>query len=509
MHRCTLNATTEKLDAVHAGEAPLSIPALTVLFHPEVERVGETARLVPLLEGGVSAVSRLEPLFVAAGSLRGRPLADPYLSRSPLRFEPRGRGVRIVSPNTAPVAVGGEPLTAPLDVSAEELGRGLVIELSRRVVLLFHQVGEPQAARPELGMIGHSAALDQVRDEIMNVAGLDIPVLIEGESGSGKELVARALHESSRRRTGAFVAVNMASLDPSTAASALFGHVAGAFTGAIRDHLGLFAQADGGTLFLDEIGEAPVDVQPMLLRAIETGEFRPVGASRPHFADVRLLTATDASLEAAIEAGAFREPLYHRLASFRIGVPPLRDRRDDFGLLLVHFLREELRAVGEPHRLEPAALPWLTAELVARLAQHRWPGNIRQLRNIVRQLVVSSRGSDRVHIPPPVLAALEQPRVRDDVTPPPRAEVTEELLLAALRDNRWRPSAAAHQLGVARSTVYALIERSSSLRKARDITSDELRRAIDAHDGDLEAAAAELRVSKRGLQLRMRGHGFS
>jgi len=275
-----------------------------------------------------------------------------------------------------------------------------------------------------------------VRAEIARVADLTLPVLLRGETGSGKELVARAIHQvGSRDRP--FIAVNIAAIPPSTAASELSGHARGAFTGAAGDHQGLFERADGGTPFLDEIGETPADVQPMLLRVLETGEVTPLGSTKSRNVTVRLIAATEAGLDTQVSEHGFRAALLHRLAGYQLVVPPLRDRRDDIGRLLV-----------------------------GRLARYAWPGNVRQLRNAARQLAISSRGADEVRAD----AALEKLLAVSAVAPAPGAarrdpaDVTDDELLAALRANKWRAVGAATQLGLPRPTLYALIDRSKRIR---------------------------------------------
>jgi two-component system nitrogen regulation response regulator GlnG len=327
----------------------------------------------------------------------------------------------------------------------------------------------------------------------------------------------------------------MGAVPPSHASSELFGTVRGAYTGAVRDQPGYFQRADGGTLFLDEIGEAPPEVQVMLLRVLETAEVQRVGGTAVQKVDVRLITATDANLESAIEEGKFRAPLLHRLSGYEILIPPLRERRDDFGRLLLHFLRQELKAVGEEHRLglsagaadtAGAAVPWLPASLVARLARHDWPGNVRQLRNAVRQIVIDSRGLDRVQIGPQIERLLREadqppPRPMAAAAPPPSprrkapagsyrtpSEVTVEEILAALRENHWELKAAAAQLGISRPSLYVLIDKLPDVRKAADLTREEIAAAREACGGHLDAAAERLEVSRRGLLQRMKQLGM-
>jgi two-component system, NtrC family, nitrogen regulation response regulator GlnG len=497
---------------------------LTIAYHPDVSRIGERC----LFEGSTLEVSRATPMFAPPRDGEPRPLNDRYLSRSPsLKLERVAGGLTLEAVSSAVVAVDGRQLAGAAGKAWQTydeaaLGAGLTIELADRIVLVLHTHDpSPQRQRP-FGLVGESSALEQVRADIERVADLDVPVLIRGESGTGKELVARALHDAGRRSKRPFVGINVAALPPTTAASELFGHARGAFTGAAADHDGLFVRADAGTLFLDEIGEAPIDVQPMLLRVLETSEVIPLGASKPRKVDVRLIAATDADLEMQIAESSFREALFHRLAGFQLLLPTLRERREDVGRLLVHFLRAELSATGDLRRLErqhEQATLWLPAALVARLVRHSWPGNVRQLRNAARQLAIASRGAEKARVdavldrllaafaPSPSPIRSESPpdvRARRDVN-----TISDDELLAALRDAGWRAASAAERLGVSRSTLYVLIDKCPRIRKAKSIPEDELRRIRDEHGGDLDAMAAVLEVSRRALQIRLSELGLS
>jgi two-component system nitrogen regulation response regulator GlnG len=483
------------------------VPALTILWHPDVERVGEQSRLRALVETGVGAISRIEPQFTPPAANRRQPLTDPHISRRGAELRSIHGGISIQGSDSLPLVIDGVPLQGARDFANEALDEGVVLDVAGRVLLLLHRLAPVGPRATRAGLVGESEAMERVYADVHRVADLDVPVLIRGETGSGKELVAHAIHQMGARSSRPLVAVNMGAVAPSTAASELFGHVRGAFTGAAADHDGHFVRAEGGTLFLDEIGETPADVQAMLLRTLETHDVLPLGGKRATTVDVRVIAATDAALEREIEEGRFREPLYFRLACYVITLPPLRARRDDIGRLLVHFLREELRSLGEERKLiaqATAARLWLPTPVVATLARHAWPGNVRQLRNIVRQLVIASRGSE-VALPDGILAAL----AGEPATPePPRttgrkpAEIDETELLEALRRHGWRIGATADALGIAKSSLYLLIDKTPRIRKARDVSKDELVRCLEECAGDVDAAAARLEVSPRGLKLR-------
>jgi DNA-binding NtrC family response regulator len=518
--------------------ARLRVPGLTVLWHPELARVGDRVRLEGLLRGGDVALTRTGPGFQPPGAPRSRPLEHPALEGLRLRFSAGGTygAVRIAASGSGGgIVVDGVPLSGEHEVGAEEVEDGVVLELRDAVVLLLHHLpaSEQWEAR-DFGLVGENEVLVEVRREIRRVADLEIPVLLRGETGTGKELMARALHRASRRRDQPYLSVNLGAIPPSLAVSELFGAAKGAFTGAVQAQAGYFARAHRGTLFLDEVGEAPPEVQVMLLRALESGEIQPLGVQEVQHVDVRLIAAADVDLERVTAEGSFRAPLFHRLAGYEIVVPPMRERRDDFGRLLVYFLREELESVGEAGRLEGAAvLRWLPASIVARLARHDWPGNVRQLRNVARQIAIGSRGVETVRIGPQLdrllheaiadgavtrgAAAGAEARGRQEPAPEPPArrdyrdpsEVGEEELLAALRRNRWAVKPTADDLGISRTSLYALIDRSPSVRKAADLGADEIAEARRACAGDLEAMSQRLEVSPSGLKQRIKDLGLA
>ena len=238
--------------------------------------------------------------------------------------------------------------------------------------------GEPRDAEERLPLIGRSVAMQEIYRSIARLTTTDLTVMVNGESGTGKELVARALHDYGRRRTGPFVAINMAAIPRELIESELFGHERGAFTGALNRSQGRFEQAAGGTLFLDEIGDMPAEAQTRLLRVLQEGEFTTVGGRQPIRANVRIVAATHRDLRQAIRAGQFREDLFYRLNVVPIRLPPLRERLEDIPVLARHFL-EKARDSGLPTKT-------LDQSAIERLRQHRWPGNVRELENLMRRL---------------------------------------------------------------------------------------------------------------------------
>lgn len=494
-----------------AGGAPIArtLPGLTLLCHADLRRIGERASLPELLQPSTVRLSRRELSFARPDTTPTGPLADPYISRTPIVFQGDGHGSVAIS--GAGLRINGQA-AAERVCSPSDIDDGVIIEISERAVVLLHRFA-PRPPTDDLGLIGSSDAICAARDAIRQVADLDVPVLIQGESGTGKELVAKALHARSRRAAAPLLSLNMGAIPPSTAASELFGHTRGAFTGAAREHDGYFLRAHQGTLFLDEIGAAPVEVQGMLLRALESGEIQPLG-SRLRTVDVRLIAATDLDLEAAAEAGSFRRPLLHRLGVYQIAVPPLRARRDDIARLLVHFLQHACAACGEAPR-PPEGTLWLPTRTVAELVRFSWPGNVRQLRNVAQQMVINNRGRPTLAVMPDMVqpAAPAAAPAPAPATPPPAArralkDISDEEVLATLQQHRWRIHAAATAMGVSRASLYRLIDRNPAIQKASELDASTISAALRDCGGDASKLAAALQVSPQGLRRRMRELGL-
>ncbi len=327
--------------------------------------------------------------------------------------------------------------------------------------------GEAPAAAPAVsladtsGLVGRSAAMVALYKEIARVAPTRSTVLVLGESGTGKELIARAIHRHSPRSGGPFIPVNCGALPEPLLEAELFGHVRGAFTGAVADRRGLWEEAHHGTLFLDEIGDLPLSMQVKLLRALQEGEVRRLGAARPQQVDVRVIAATNRTLEAEVAAGRFREDLYYRLSTVTLHVPPLRQRRDDLPLLAEAFLRQAAQTVGCHLWFEPATLTVLSA--------YDFPGNVRELQSVIEYAALHAR--DGVIRPEDLPLKLHPVKPSGPDAPPagsganPFADLPtlDELerryltyVLEAVNGHRTR---AAEVLGVDRRTLYRMAER--------------------------------------------------
>ena len=346
---------------------------------------------------------------------------------------------------------------------------GLIEALERKAERGTRVARELQRSADESSgpaILGTSAAIAALLSEISVVAASDLPVLVTGETGVGKELVARHVHSGSRRREEALIHVNCAALPESIAESELFGHVAGAFTGAVRDRAGKFEVADGGSLFLDEVGELPLSLQPKLLRALQQGEIQRIGSDLSHRVDVRVIAATNRDLASEVARGRFRADLYHRLAVFPIRVPSLLERREDIPLLATHFADAARRRLGlGPLRLSDGAH--------ARLAAADWPGNVRELENVVSRAVLRAAAGKPPGSPIVVGAAhvdAAGPAVGYEATPPAipaaggslREQVEafqRRLIRDAIERNGGNRAAAARELGMHRANLHHLARR--------------------------------------------------
>ena len=356
----------------------------------------------------------------------------------------RGRPRQVVATTRILRDEGGEP-------------QGLVAIL--RDVTELESMRDLLSGREQFhGLLGHSRAMQEIYQLVEDLADSDATVLILGESGTGKELLAGAIHHSSHRRGGPFVKVNCSALSEGLLESELFGHVRGAFTGAVADKVGRFEQASGGTLFLDEVGDLSPSVQVKLLRVLQEREFERVGSGRTLRVDCRVIAATHRDLPREIAAGGFREDLYYRLNVMPIELPPLRQRTEDIPLIVAHFVERFRAETGRPvQRLDDEAL--------GLLMDYPWPGNVRELENAIAHAFIKCRGEVlRAESLPPVLRQRPGAPPRPGGGPPPEqaagapartdAEEERQRVLEALRESRWNRTTAAARLGMHRTTLW-------------------------------------------------------
>jgi PAS domain S-box-containing protein len=341
--------------------------------------------------------------------------------------------------------------TAPLlDRDGAPLGIALILGDVTEVTTLRQQM----SPRHRLGnLVGRDPQMRELFDLVSNVAGSEATVLIRGESGTGKELVARAVHEASGRAEGPFVQVNCSALSENLLESELFGHVKGAYTGAVGDRKGRFQEASGGTIFLDEIGDVSPVVQVKLLRVLQERVIEKVGDNRPIPVDVRVVSATNRDLETLLATGRMREDFFYRIKVVSLTIPPLRDRREDIPLLVTHLLEKIARREGR------AGPPPVSGEALRLLMNHDWPGNVRELENALEHCMVLSRGEAirGIHLPPELFRT-EDRRDRGLRDVPRHSGQEQNLLREALRSAGWNRSKAARRLGIDRTTLWRKIK---------------------------------------------------
>jgi PAS domain S-box-containing protein len=335
-------------------------------------------------------------------------------------------------------------LQTPLN---EQLG---ALVIFRDMTEIVHLRKRLENSRGFCGMVGRHASMLEVFESVRELADVNVPILIQGESGTGKEMVATALHQLSKRAAGPFVPVNCGALPEGTLESELFGHVKGAFTGAIHDRKGRFALAEGGTIFLDEIGEISPSMQVKLLRVIQDKSYMPVGGEKTVRADVRVICATNKDLKLLTRQGQFRSDLYYRLAVMPIQLPPLRDRRSDIPLLVDYFLDKFSADTGRSAKE-------ITPEALELMIQCGWPGNVRELSNAIQFAMVKCRGEliEASHLPPEIRENFESASA-SRAGRPPKLEL--ESVLGALRTSGGNRAEAARLLGVSRTTLYRFME---------------------------------------------------
>ncbi len=486
------------------------VRALTLVFHPDVARIGERV-LFQGVSRKAAVLGRQSPAFTRSGRASGDPLADPYISRQALRIQFHKAGVTLTPlPGACRCRFNGEWAQEAREFSAADLRRGIVLQLAHSVVLLLRELpaaagassSRTASADTDDELCGSSDYMQGLRRDIARVAACGLDVLIRGETGSGKELVARALHAQSERAVGPLVPVNMAAIPAGVAAAVLFGSARGAFTGAERDSVGYFQQAEGGSLFLDEVGDTPEEVQPQLLRALQEREVQPVGGSLRKV-DVRVISATDAALDGP--DSRFRSALRHRLGSAEIHVAPLREHPEDIGELLCLFLQRACAEIGSVSVLPTSSEDPLRiarwAELFYHCQRHAWPGNVRELSNCARQLVLHAEDG----LPPALVWQEGAEGVADTPLEEPASapvELGDEALRALLKQERYEVSAAARRAGMSRQALYRRLP-SLGLRLAAQVPDVELDEALARAGQDVTAAARALRVSAIALRSRL------
>ena len=346
------------------------------------------------------------------------------------------------------------------DDREREIGRLVVLRDVSGEIEIERMRAEVLRLRTELettysfsGMVGASSEMRQVYELIQQAADSDITVLIRGESGTGKELVAKSFHFNSERQEGPFVAVNCAALPDALIESELFGHVKGAFTGAIKRRIGAFERADGGTIFLDEIGEMSPSAQAKLLRVLQEREIQPIGASSTRRVDVRVIAATNTNLDDMVSAGRFRQDLFYRLAVFPIVIPPLRERREDIPVLANHFLKKHAEKTGN-------SIGGLSNATVRLMLEYDWPGNVRELDNAIQRAVLLETTSVlQAGNLPPALSQRPVPKEASALAILPLATVERKALAQALKVTDGNVMEAAQALGINRATLYRKLKK--------------------------------------------------
>ncbi len=350
-------------------------------------RLVSYAKTLIVVAEGPDAGKRLEvagtPVRIGSSPENNLVLTDDTVSRRHCEVVPTTNGIQVRDDgSTNGIFVGAARIIEAVFNEAFSLRVGQTV---LKIEPMTARVDREQSTGDHFGeIIGQSACMRELFADLMRIAPTDVSVLIEGETGTGKELVADSIHCASARASGPFVVFDCSAIAPTLAESELFGHERGAFTGAVASRPGVFEQASGGTIFLDELGELPKDLQPKLLRVLEKREVKRLGSNRTVPVDIRLIAATNRNLMAEVERGNFREDVYFRIAATHVYVPPVRDRLDDLTMLVTHFLKRSTPSRG------PDAFPEHVWEM---LRAYRWPGNVRELQNAVQRLLITPERS--------------------------------------------------------------------------------------------------------------------
>lgn len=477
--------------------------SLGVIWHRDHSYIGASTPL-QFDRSNVAALSRLTPNFSKLENSSTAPLLDQHVSRAPLLIEKLSPDEFAVTPpaSSMRISVNGRPIHEKTFAKLSELGEEIVITLANSTILCLFKASVQRTlpGDTDYGLRGVSKEITLLRQTIRRIAKTRSSVLIRGETGTGKELVAKAIHLESDRAKKPMMSVNMATLSSSLATADLFGVKRGAFTGATADKKGLFEQADSGVLFMDEIGDTPRDVQPMLLRTLESGEIRRVGDNKVRMVDVRVIAATDRSLESQKDEPSFSQPLLRRLENFTIHLPPLRQRRVDIGLLAKTFFSAHEND-GTPQELDD-----ISSSTISQLVFHDWPGNVRELRNVIYQMQYGQplQLRERSLTPLDSEPSTQTPMNKSQYRHP--SLISDDELIGALDSVEWVIKDAAAKLNVSRTTLYSMMSKSEQIRDVDDIPDDEITKVIDLHPDDLSFWAKTLRVGREALRKKIQKH---
>ncbi|MCK7459520.1 sigma-54-dependent transcriptional regulator [Idiomarina aminovorans] len=481
------------------------VPMLVIATHPDRTRIGERAALLDLYNQDNDYLSRVKPEFSKNGNV-GRALLDEFISRSPIIFqrEPAGR-IRLKTHSTkTTVTIAGLDVQDEYFLQEKELDNGVVIGLNHRIVLLLKLLPLHDSAVDDNDILfGISSDIKAIRQRVGQLAEMTLPVMIRGAAGVGKKQAAYAIHQASKGQNKPFISVNLAAIHDAVAEAELLGSDRNG-----SRQLGYFEQANGGTIVLEDIEDASVNVHRLLYTILQRQSVVPVGADQAIPINCRIILTSHQD-PAGIEENSILSMLIEKLSAYLLFIPPLSERREDIGLLFDYFVREQWQKLysGRAHDVK------IPGELMSQLLAFHWPGNVRQLRNVARQVAIDSREQAQLHLDPQLLSMLkpgtenghgeEEPGVQRKPNSVSRAE-----LLETLRDCRFELQATAKKLGISRASVYQLIQRFEGVRTAQDLSEDEIQQSYELNRSDTEKMMWDLQVSQIGLRRRLKSLGY-
>jgi len=480
------------------------VPMLVIAAHPDRSRIGERAALIDLNSEGSDYLSRVKPEFAKNGNA-GRALLDEFISRSPIIFQRESGGrIKLKAHSTkTTVTIAGRGVQDEYILKESDLDNGVVIGLNHRIVLLLKLLPLQDSSVDDNDVLfGISSDIRAIRDRVSQLAGMDLPVMIRGAAGVGKQQAAFAIHQASERREQPFISVNLAAIHDAVAEAELFG----SYRGGSRQP-GYFEQAGDGTIVLEDIEDASPSLHRLLYTVLQSKSVVPVGAEETQPITCRIM------LTSHQDSGGFEENstlsmLIEKLSAYQLFIPPLTERREDIGLLFDYFVREQWRKLYAD-RSHDVKIP---GELMSQLLTFHWPGNVRQLRNVARQVVIDSREQEQLHLDPQLLSMLKPSNSGhwEDETSVHRKpnSVSRDELLETLRNCRFELQATAKTLGISRASVYQLIQRFEGVHTAQDLSEEEIKKSYEQNRSDTEKMMWDLQVSQIGLRRRLKSLGY-